>query len=59
MLRLCLVARVLDQLALGRPHRQEHRPRLLPRGRVADGQPELEPVLADARVALGEVQTGR
>src|SRR5262245_13757469 len=42
-----LVTRVLDQLALGWPHRQQHRPRLLPGRRIADGEPELDPVLSN------------
>src|ERR1044072_602300 len=45
-----LVAGVLDEFALGRTHRKKNRPRLLPRGRVADRQPELDPVVGRPRV---------
>src|SRR5262245_52196214 len=53
------VTRVLDQLPFGGPHGQQHRPRFLPRGRVADRQPQLEPALVHTRVTFGQMQTGR
>src|SRR5262245_25003690 len=54
-----LVTRVLQQLALRRTHRQQHRPRLLPGCRIADREPQLEPIGADARVSLDEMQIRR